>query len=428
MKKLEAGTIFRKIIKYILMLFVGSVVGLVALFLVHCIPTEPMRDHVAQAIPILERDFLYQDAIEGYRGSFVGAFTDCLMLEHSIYSADNHSTLEQTLYMYRPEWGEGDDWYPWYSLLDYLQGTEVPKEMEYSRYWHGYLVLLKPLLYFMPFSAVRMLSSAIQLFLVGMILLLCFQKGEKTIGIGFLVTLPFLYFSSLYMSLSLSVCFYLLVIALAVSVKWNDTLCQKQWYGEFFFIIGMATAYFDFLTYPLVTLGFPLCVYLYVNDFSWKNNIKKIVAYSVSWGGGYVGLWAVKWLLTDLLVGGNTIKDAMDRVLKRTGIETENSEVFGFMEVVANNLSAYTNWAFVVIILAIVVSVIVILIAKKKDWQKANLQNAICILVVGLYPIVWFFFTQNHSGVHWMFTCKIFSISVFSFVCAAGKMLRRRTA
>lgn len=42
-------------------------------------------------------------------------------------------------------------------------------------------------------------------------------------------------------------------------------------YPEFFLIIGILTFYFDFLTYPITTLGIPLCCYfLLENDRAWN--------------------------------------------------------------------------------------------------------------------------------------------------------------
>ena len=84
-----------------------------------------------------------------------------------------------------------------------------------------------------------------------------------------------------------------------------------------------------------------------------KNNIKKMACYSISWFGGYIGFWAMKWVLTDILVGGSTIKDAFSTILQRTGSAEEQSRIAGLLTVVFKNLSAYTNWAFLPIILLI---------------------------------------------------------------------------
>lgn len=414
-----------KIRNFIVLLLIGSVVGLVALLLVFGIPVDRMQQHVGQSLTMLERDFYAEEAIVGYPASNIGSFTDCLMLEHSVYENPEHSLLEQVLYMYRTESFQGDGWAPGESLVDYLSDVLQTREVEYSRYWHGYLVILKPLLYLMSFNAIRVLASAVQFFLVGWIVMQCGQRKEKALGIAFLASIPFLYFFSMYMSLSLSICFYLMAVLVLVQLKWNDKLEQLQKYGEFFFVAGMLTSYFDFLTYPLVTLGFPLCICLYLNGKQWKACLKRIFGYSVAWGSGYLGMWAMKWLLTDILVGGSTIKDALGTILQRTDKASGHSRLSGFGTVIFENLSAYTNWAFYLIVLMVFLVSAVAVVKSRKYLQKQSLSCAGCILLVALFPFVWFFFTQNHSEEHWMFTCKIFSVSVFAFVCAVGKLTEK---
>lgn len=416
--------LMKKIRNIVLLMMIGSTLGLIALVVVHYIPLDKIKCHVQQSVPMLERDFLYGDAIEGYPASCVGSFTDCLMLEHAVYFSKEHSVLEQVLFMYRGESSEGDGWAPGYSLIDYLSGVSQNREVEYSRYWHGYLVILKPLLYFMSFNGIRTLASCIQLLLVAMVLMLCFQKYEKILGFGFLASMPFLYFSNLYLSLSLSICFYLLVILVIIQIMWNDRIYDSHRYEEFFVIAGMITAYFDFLTYPLVTLGFPLCIYLYLNASKWKDSLKQMVTNSVAWAVGYLGLWAMKWVFTDILAGGNTIQDAISTIFQRTGNAEGYSKMAGFISVVIKNLDAYANWAFYITSFVIIISVISLLIISRKQLMKGNLGCTLSILIVGLYPFVWFFLTQNHSEEHWLFTCKIMSISVFAFVCATGKIFR----
>ena len=128
----------------ILLLAGGVVAGLLLLLLVYCIPVSPMKVHIRQSLPMLEKEFSDSELLEGYPGSLTGSFTDCLMLENAIYTSDEHTTLEQILRMYRGESGTGDGWAPGNSLADYAWDARQPREVEYARYWHGYLVVLKP--------------------------------------------------------------------------------------------------------------------------------------------------------------------------------------------------------------------------------------------------------------------------------------------
>lgn len=397
----------------ILLLLAGTAFGLAALFLVHLLPVQPMQEHVYWSLEMIEKEFVDEVMVEGYKSTLTGNFTDCLMLEHAVYKTESHSIWEQILHMYRSESCEDEDhWWPGYSLNDYLKKTPQPREVEYARYWHGYLVVLKPLLLLTSFNTLRLLNSALQLLLSGAVVMSFCQKKASSLAIGFLLSLPFLFFVSTYASLSLSICFYILVITLLIQLKFESYFRKKGIYGEFFLIIGMATSYFDFLTYPLVTLVFPLCVYLHFNNESMGRSVRKMVQHSVQWLLGYMGLWASKWILSDLFTDSSTISDAVNTLQTRTYSAAGCSRIIGFFSVVRKNIQPYSNWCYVILMFVALVMLLSGIV--KQGIKRENIQRFISYILLALYPLVWFFVTQNHSEQHWQFTCRILACSVFA--------------
>lgn len=163
------GKKITKTMKYhIIVLLSGVALGLGALLIVHLLPCTSMKEHVYWSLEMIEKEFDDEVLIEGYRSTLTGNFTDCLMLEYAVYSSDQHSLMEQVLNMYRSEsCPEEDGWWPGYSLKDYLTGTPQPREVSYSRYWHGYLIFLKPLLFLTSFNTIRLFQAAVQLLIWG---------------------------------------------------------------------------------------------------------------------------------------------------------------------------------------------------------------------------------------------------------------------
>lgn len=406
----------------ILLLAGGAVAGLLLLLLVYCIPVSPMKVHIRQSLPMLEKEFSDSELLEGYPGSLTGSFTDCLMLENAIYTSDEHTTLEQILRMYRGESGTGDGWAPGNSLADYAWDARQPREVEYARYWHGYLVVLKPLLFLTTVNGIRVFASTLQLIFVSAVVMACGRRGEVFLGWAFLFSVPFLYFFSLFTSLSLSICYYVMTALLLIQLRWDSQLRERGWYGEFFLVAGMITSYFDFLTYPLVTLGFPLCVCLYLDRSGAKNVFRRLVGYSVQWGVGYLGFWAIKWVLADILTGSNTIQDGISTIFTRTDIAADCTRTEGFLRVIRLNGSAYSNWAFLLLFLGIAVWFLLYIFKRSTGIRKERAAEGAVLLLVVLFPFVWFFFTQNHSEQHWIYTFKIFSVSIFALLCGAGKI------
>ncbi len=406
----------------ICIIIAAPIAGLLLMLLVHLLPTDTMFENVYWSMPMIEKEFTDELVIDEYRSTLTGNFTDCLMLEHAIYSNDEHSVLEQVLHMYRSESynveGDPTGWEPGRSLKDYLESVPQPREVEYGRYWHGYLVVLKPLLLFTSFNTLRLLNAALQLIAIGMIIIGYTRKKAEPLAKAFLFSLPFMFFVSTFASLSLSICFYVLVIALLVQLKWDDKLYDKKIYYLYFLIVGIATSYFDFLTYPLVTLAFPLCVYLFFHNNQTKENLAKSFFFCMEWCIGYVSMWASKWILSDLLSDSSTIKDALATIGTRTQSANGDFGLSGYLDVLEKNLSPFMNRGYLLLVLIVFVIAIIFIFKNGIKNAVRNIKSATPYFVIALSPFLWYFATQNHSIQHWQYTSRIVSITVFAGILA----------
>lgn len=64
--------------------------------------------------------------------------------------------------------------------------------------------------------------------------------------------------------------------------------------------IEAATSFFDFLTFPIVSLGIPLVIVIdELADRKFVDKIRSVIILSISWGMGYAEFWALKWVLGD---------------------------------------------------------------------------------------------------------------------------------
>lgn len=240
---------------------------------------------------------------------------------------------------------------------------------------------------------------------------------------AFLLSLPFMFFAGSYASLSLSICFYILTAAILVQLKADHILYQRGWYGLFFCIVGMVTVYFDFLTYPLVTLAYPLGIYLYFHEGGFGKSIFRLIKNSLEWSFGYVGMWGAKWVLADCLTGSSCIQDALGTVLTRTGSAEGLSRMKGFISVLDKNMQPFLNWGYILI--GMIFAVLFLGKAFRMPFSRVlgGLPYAAVYFMLALYPFVWFFLTQNHSEQHWQFTCRILSASVFALVAGCQRLL-----
>lgn len=249
------------------------------------------------------------------------------------------------------------------------------------------------------------------------------RKGAYSLAKAFLLSLPFLFFVSTYASLSLSICFYVLTVAILVQLKMENVLFMREWYGLFFLIVGMVTVYFDFLTYPLVTLIYPLGIYLYFHGKGLRKDVCGMMKNSVEWSIGYLGMWASKWILTDCLTGSTSIQDAVETIFVRIGSAEGQSRITGFFSVLGKNIRPFLNWGYFLIMIIFIVLFLAAVVNRSVKKLKYNLPDAGIYFILALYPFVWYFLTQNHSEQHWQYTCRILAASVFAVISGCWKLL-----
>ncbi len=401
----------------IFLLLIGILAGFILLVAVFALPKQAMLHNVQESVGTLQSDFEHEEVVYGYSATLTGIFTDSLMLHSAVYEAEGRNVLEQAMGIYRGELSE-EYWIPGEAVVRYAIGETLPYEESYARYWHGYLVLLKPLLLVFNLANLRLLGTVLQPLLLGIILWLFYKREKMQYGLAYGMTVLCMIPVSMQLSLSLSVCQYILSGALIWQLWRHEKMEEKKRYPEFFLLTGILVSYFDLLTYPLVTLGIPLCVYLVLSDYPLKMQLKRMLGFSVAWAAGYGGMWAAKWILSDVLLGTGVISDALHTLSARTASAQSYNKVTGFLHVVAVNCKPYLNWPYLLLGLVILGFGIACLFrCRKKLDRRALFNHSILFAILSLLPFGWFFVTENHSSEHWMFTFKILSVSIFAFLC-----------
>lgn len=418
-------------ISLLLSIFLGTAL-MIGVFL---LPTQRIEGHLQESIPLLVNEFDNSNVIYDYPSTLTGLFTDCIMLENAVYRSEGHSVVQEAMEVYRGEKQE-EYWTPGEALLSYLNGEKLPAEVTYGRYWHGYLVLLMPMLSFLSVGELRMLGVLLQ-GLMCMAVVWGFYRQKKMEGaMVFCFTVLWMMPLSMMLSLSLSVCFYLMTAGVLCILFFGERL-NRIGYEWLFLFLGIMTAYFDFLTYPLVTLGIPLCVWVMLQERKEKNTVVKLMGNGLSWGAGYGIMWAGKWVMGDLLAGSGIIKDALSTLTARTGAVEEKSRLDSFLIAVQENLGVVVNPPYLIMALAVLIVIcwrLVVRHQKTNGGKEISIQHnfssckweLICYGMLAILPFGWFLVTANHSAEHWMFTFRILGISVFALLSGAVCLMNRK--
>lgn len=384
-------------------LFAGGVIGILLLMAVYGIPVSLIMENYSASLESMESREGWHRYIAGYDMSTLDNNTEYLMLKAAAtpFPLTEENYLQKVLrcYTFNSEWNHG---------LAFVQGEYNGQNFtcdSYERYWHGYLVLLKPLLVLFTYQDLIYLNVILQFVLMFLLLRMLRKQKMAYLQVPFLLLWIVGMQLIVMLSLDYSVCFYIYMISVLLLLRYRKL---RERHGLFFLGVGMLTSYTDLLTWPLVTLMVPLMILLQYES-GMGDRIKRMVSASCAWGAGYCVQWAFKWLAATLFLDDNVIADAVESLLFRSALEGEKTLTWG--HVVLKNLSVFGNTPC--LFLGGVMAFLTILLLYKKRGKLQWVDMVPCLLI-GISPFLWYLVTRNHAYEHYWMTWRNLSITVFA--------------
>lgn len=401
------GFCLKYIKKVLAALLVGGAAGLMLLLLVYSIPADRILVNARASIEIFEKEGAAPQTVAGYKATTLDNYTDAWMLRNAFYNGEE-SVFQKSLNVYYYGYNDGKARNVCESMIDYLNGVEGYHRRSYARYWHGYLVLLKPLLCFFDYGDIRGILKLAELSLLIYLCMLLERKKMARVLPALAVTMFCIGFYEIGQSMQYSWVFLIAVTASIFILKKYPAMDGKM----VFLVIGMCTSFFDFLTYPLFTLGMPLVILLLCMAVSEekKGAVKAVVLNSVFWGIGYFGFWAEKWILGTLLTEENILVEAFGSIIERTGRSVVDQPI-GYVETVLENIGILCKWPYV---LAVLGGIALIFAGMRKGRLKVSKELTAAYLLVAVFPFIWYAAAMNHSYLHSFMTYRDLGVSIFA--------------
>ncbi|HAU98683.1 MAG: hypothetical protein UX04_C0002G0276 [Microgenomates group bacterium GW2011_GWF2_45_18] len=394
--------IYRIVLSYVvlLLIFVGS------LYVVNNIPTEMVRKNLEGSVAVIKHEGMYPSRGISWRKIVLDNFTDAIMLNVA-YSVDSNDPLRSSI---RTIQHDGDEKAEDQALnLEKIGQKSGVHETVYERYWHGYLIFLRPLLTIGSYAHVRVVWSIALYILAGLV----FVEMRKRVGIraafAFLIGLIAVDFFWIGESLQLSNVFMTGMIGSYILLK------NQHWSFSstliFFFIMGGVTSYIDFLSAPLV--GLSLLLFIAVERIRGKL-VQKVALLAFFWMVGYSSLWASKWFLAEFTYVRGAITSGYTKVEDRmmSPVDAEFSRVVA----VKRNFLQFRGYdkrnKFALLYLGIGYSIFML---RYLTFRSARFERVIIFLGLGFLPYAWYFFAAEHSYIHVLFTYRNQLMTVISF-------------
>ena len=399
-------------LKCFVCLLLSILAGILLITCVYILPTGRMLTQADRSLPIFENEGTSFCWAPEEKSARLDGFTDAIMLQTAVYVRDENP-MKAAMRNDRMEFSEGKlD--PAGSLKQYVYGNRSGYVVSYARYWHGYLLFLKPLLLFFSLSDIRMMNAAFQLILAAGVLLLAFRKRGLRLALPMGLALLVLNPVSTALSMQFSSIYYLTLLGLLIMLLTESW--DRSWGYLVFLFLGIGTAFFDFLTYPACAVGTCLALQALMSRADGKTRLLKTVGSGAAWAFGYGGMWSGKWLAASLITGTNVLRDAMEQAQYRSGGEvtaTEGGVNATFGAVLSRNLGILANPAAAILVLALTGMLVWLLVTKRCRFAVER-SSLLSLAVAFAVPFVWYFLLRNHSLVHCWMTYRNLSAAVFA--------------
>ncbi len=418
-----------KIIKNFFFTFISIIlIGWFFNILAAMIPHSAVHNNIIESIDVLASEGPFKAVIGNkYSNSIADNNTDAWMLLMADYDG-TENILEKSLggfyksYENTSQTGSG--------AFDLFISSGADDAVEtgvysYSRYWHGWMLPLKLLLTFLNYEDIRFIGMIFLTTLFFICIYLALQKDLRFFAIAFSISVLFMVPITAMISFEYSFVLYVMLIGNILLLTSYKKLREVSAVPIFFLSLGMVTSYFDFLTYPPVSLGFCYLTYLFLRmkeaDYTPFKAFKDLTVNAISWGIGYIGMWISKWIIGTLVLQTNVIQDALNQLILRTsetdGISNISENKITYGQALANNLDVFATRGYLFIGILIIFIFLYFLIKRRVSISR--IRNCILFLPIflltAIIPFAWVFILKNHTYLHRTFTSNLFTISAFAF-------------
>lgn len=435
-------------IKVVLCPVATIIICILLLFLTSLITQSALQKNMEKSAEYYSNHQMFDHITDYMFLSRQDNYADCI-LTNIIYHIDQSDLLHSVLQAsyYNPE----DE-----SVAEsfaYAVNHKVNANVDYSRYWHGSMVVLRPLFVFFDITGVRLVLGIAILILTVWFEILLFKNRYFYYGICYalgllLVSVWMCAFCIEYampfvvMSVELPVLFLLLTKSFN---KIGKKTVQRQEFVLWTVLscAGVVTAFVDFLTTETITFTMAYVLYLIIKERyhqikSLKEECLCFLKSGMIWFCSYAFMVLLKWMISLAVLGKEALFAALNQAALRINGDATLGNVIGAETVSDFERISGALWRNIgcifpfkdemslkgtllyVLLIGIVTFCIWYLFRKK---QESCLNKM--LLIVSALPFLRFLVLNNHSYIHFFFTYRALLVGVVVLLYVIGGFLFR---
>ena len=255
--------------KYLIVYLALLFIFLLSITMVSSLPGQAIRNNIRESLPLLEKEGDYPRIGGESVTNQLSTFTDSTML-NIIYNINNYNPIKSGLRnsLYRIS-GPYKSNLRILSLKEVVENSQLPN-IQYARYWNGYMVIIRPLLIFTTFSGIRNFFQIVFFLLFAAIIGLIHKHFSLIICLFFAGSLALVNYAIVPFSLLFSGTFFIAFCAMILFLAYPTI--NNQNIALLFFIIGAITSFMDLLSTPMLTFGLPAIIVVLLKGLDKKKN------------------------------------------------------------------------------------------------------------------------------------------------------------
>lgn len=405
----------KEITKYILIFVILVLMLTTILTLVAKIPRKYLEENLTEATNYFEEHDEEITRIKRKKEyTWLHPYADEIIL-NIIYCLDTDNPLASVLeakYYTKYEMDGTNDKY-----IELIE-NDLEGNTQYIRYWHGSIVVIKPLLMVFTLEQIYILNAVVLTILAIVLLIILIRKRYYSIAISLVIGLIMVAIWYVPFTFEYYWTFLLMLITSIISIcieNKNLETNNKKLY-MLFFIIGILTCFFDFFTTEIITILVPLAIILSIRIKEkrfrgFKKESLFLIKSLALWLIAYASMWLAKWGIASVVLKIN----AMDFV-KENAMTRINGQVFDYSQIQLikyalekNILTLYPinlikrkEEILISIGIALLVATIMIIDIKNKEKMKYMLL----MLGIAIIPYIRYMVLANHSYKHMFMTFR----------------------
>ena len=306
---------------------------------------------------------------------------------------------------------------------------DTPPNTDYSRYWHGSVIFIRPLMLLGDVRVVKLAGIIFTLLFLIIDCIMLIKRGQKFGAAALVISFAAVQMYNIRLSLeympTVLICLGMLPFFVSLEKRGDVPLFVLS------VICGTMTAFFDFLTTETLTILIPIIIIMMIRKNEgrfegFKRELATSAKCGVSWVCAYLCTFLVKWTAASIVTGENKFTAAIFSAEVRVNGEAEElSPVMQMIFAPLANISAmfggYERVSPANIIAGLFITAAIsagIFFIFRRGEKGSGKGFARLMLVLGFVPYLRYIVLNNHSYLHEFFTYRAQAASVLALMGA----------